>query len=61
MKKLEYLVIDIAHQQDTEWLKWGADGWELITAQTLQGTVSGMAPMEISVTKFRLIFKREIA
>ena len=63
MKTFEYLVMEItpgSPEQDALWLKLGADGWELVTTQILQGTVSGMSPMEISVTKSRLIFKREL-
>jgi hypothetical protein len=62
-KRFEYLVMEAAPgspESDERWMKLGADGWELVTIQTLHGTVNGLSPMEISVTKSRLIFKREV-
>lgn len=63
MRTFEYLIMEItpgAPEQDERWIKLGAEGWELVASQILQGTVSGLSPMEILVIKSRLIFKREL-
>jgi len=63
MKKFEYLTVEItvnAPKPDERWMQLGTAGWELVTAQIMQGEVNGLSPMEISVIKSRLIFKREI-
>lgn len=59
MKKFEYLVMDTA-LIDAALKRLGAEGWELIISQILTGKVEGLNPMAVTVTKSRLIFKREV-
>jgi len=60
-KHFEYLVLEVGQEapKSDQWNKLGMEGWELVTVQALQWVVTSMSPMETTVIKSHLIFKRE--